>query len=108
MGRSSQRHKMEVHGYNAAGDTLPSIASQISDQSDASGGPIGPLDVTGDFSDATGALVKYEARGIPDGLVFVDGVFTGTPSTPGTYITSVFAVTDFGMSKPNSFTWTIT
>ncbi len=108
MSRSSQRHKMEVHGYNASGDTLPFIIVELSNLSDGSGGPIGPLDITVAFDDDTGAEVKYDARGIPDGLVFVDGIFTGTPTTPGTYITSVFAVTDFGMSKPNSFTWTIT
>ncbi len=108
MSRSSQRHKMEVHGYNASGDTLPFIIVQLPPLGDSFGVDIGSVDITTTFDDVTGAEVKYDVRDMPPGLTFVDGVFLGSPSIIGVYTTSVFAVTDFGVSKPNTFIWTIT
>jgi hypothetical protein len=59
-------------------------------------------------TDSGGASLTYTASGLPTGLsISSAGLISGTPSTAGTYNTTVTATDTTGAFGTTSFTWTI-
>ncbi len=72
------------------------------------GTAISPVQVHATDS-AAGQTLTYTAAGLPPGLsISSTGLFTGTPTTPGTYPVTVTATDTSGVSNSASFTWTVT
>lgn len=61
-------------------------------------------------SDADGDSVTLSASGLPAGISFdaASGVFSGSPTTPGTYSVTVIADDGFGGRTSGSFDWVVT
>jgi Putative Ig domain len=59
-------------------------------------------------TDSGGASLTYSASGLPTGLsISSGGLISGTPSTAGTYNTTVTATDNTGAFGTTAFTWTI-
>ena len=60
-------------------------------------------------SDSAGAALTYSASGLPAGesINASSGLISGTPTTAGTYSTTVTAKDSTGASGSASFTWTV-
>jgi serine/threonine protein kinase len=65
-----------------------------------------PLQMTA--TDSAGQPLTYTATGLPSGLLISSsGQISGTPTTPGTFTSSVTATDASGHSGHTAFTWTI-
>ena len=92
----------EVCGHSNQAPTLASVANQSTAQGQAAS-----LQLSG--ADADGDALTYGGNGLPPGLAIAvsTGLITGTPTTPGTYPTTV-TVSDGAQTASQTFTWTIT
>ena len=79
------------------------------DQTDATGGPITPLTITGQNSSPDYSFTSWSATGLPPGLsIDSTGTVTGTPTTTGTYSVEVFGYEGTYAYGYTTFSWTIT
>ena len=79
------------------------------DQTDATGGPITPLTITGQNSSPDYSFTSWSATGLPPGLSIDNtGTVTGTPTTTGTYSVEVFGYEGTYAYGYTTFNWTIT
>ena len=76
-------------------------------QSAASGTAITALQIHATDS-ATGQTLTYKATGLPPGLsISSSGLISGTPSSGGTFTTTVTATDTTGAAGTTTFTWTV-
>jgi hypothetical protein len=79
------------------------------DQTDATGGPITPLTISGQNSSPDYSFTSWSATGLPPGLSIDNtGTVTGTPTTTGTYSVEVFGYEGTYAYGYTTFIWTIT
>ena len=91
-------------GSGSTGNTV--TVTNPGSQSTTVGRPVN-LQLQGTDS-AAGQSLTYTATGLPPGLsISGSGLITGTPTTVGTYTTTVSATDSTGAAGSASFTWTI-
>jgi VCBS repeat-containing protein len=108
---------LTIHGSNDAPTAAP--GAELIDRSDIDGDEIGPVDVTGAFTDVdVGDKLTYTIDGLPPGLVIDPntGKITGTldksasqggPGRDGVYTVTVTATDDYGASVSRTFQWEV-
>ncbi|WP_293695823.1 S8 family serine peptidase [uncultured Agrococcus sp.] len=89
---------------DTAGQTPEAVLNPISDQTIETGDSIG--DVTPSMTDETGSA-EITVEDLPDGVVFEDGVISGTPAEAGTFTVTVSAVHQLGFESTETFTITV-
>ncbi|HIY65004.1 MAG TPA: S8 family serine peptidase [Candidatus Agrococcus pullicola] len=89
---------------DTAQQTPEAVLNPISDQTIETGDGI--EDVTPSMTDETGSA-EITVEGLPDGVVFEDGVISGTPAEAGTYTVTVSALHELGFESTETFTITV-
>jgi poly(hydroxyalkanoate) depolymerase family esterase len=98
-------HFMGLDGGSTSGNTV--TVTNPGNQSAASGTAISPLQIHATDS-ASGQTLTYTATGLPPGLsISSSGLISGTPSSGGTFTTTVSATDTTGASGSASFSWTV-
>jgi poly(hydroxyalkanoate) depolymerase family esterase len=99
-------HFMGLDGSGSTGGNTVTVTNP-GNQTAASGTPINPLQVHATDS-ASGQTLTYSATGLPPGLsISSSGLITGTPSSGGSFSTTVKATDTTGAAGSTSFTWTV-
>jgi len=99
-------HFMGLDGSGSSSGNTVTVANPGS-QSGSVGAAISALQMHGTDS-AGGQTLTYSATGLPPGLsISSSGLITGTPTSAGSYSTTVKATDTTGASGITSFTWTI-
>jgi VCBS repeat-containing protein len=108
---------LTIRGSNDAPTAAP--GTELIDRADIDGDKIGPVDVTGAFTDVdVGEKLVFTAHGLPPGLVLdpKTGLVTGTldksasrggPNRDGIYTVVVTATDVHGASVNRSFEWVV-
>jgi hypothetical protein len=99
-------HFMGLDNTGSTGGNTVTVTNP-GNQSASSGTAISPLQIHATDS-ATGQTLTYTATGLPPGLTINStGLITGTPSSGGSFSTTVRATDTTGASGSTSFTWTV-
>jgi len=96
---------MGLDGTGSSGNTV--TVTSPGNQSAASGTAITALQIHATDS-ASGQTLTYKATGLPPGLsISSSGLISGTPSSGGTFTTTVTATDTTGAAGTTTFTWTV-
>ncbi|MCO6000073.1 extracellular catalytic domain type 1 short-chain-length polyhydroxyalkanoate depolymerase [Actinoallomurus rhizosphaericola] len=99
-------HFMGLDGSGSTGGNTVTVTNP-GNQTAASGTPINTLQIHATDS-ASGQTLTYSATGLPPGLVISSsGLITGTPTSGGSFSTTVRATDPTGATGSTTFTWTV-
>jgi hypothetical protein len=105
QGTQMAAYAIRFMGLDGSGNTV--TVTNPGNQTAASGTPINPLQIRATDS-ASGQALTYSATGLPPGLsISSGGLITGTPSSGGSFSTTVRATDTTGAAGSTSFTWTV-
>ncbi len=105
QGTQMAAYAIHFMGLDGSGNTV--TVTNPGNQTAASGTPINPLQIRATDS-ASGQTLTYSATGLPPGLsISSGGLITGTPSSGGSFSTTVRATDTTGAAGSTSFTWTV-
>ncbi len=107
QGTQMAAYAIHFMGLDGSGSTNTITVTNPGNQTAASGTPITALQIHATDS-ASGQTLTYSATGLPPGLsISSSGLITGTPSSGGTFSTTVTATDTTGASGSASFTWSV-
>jgi poly(hydroxyalkanoate) depolymerase family esterase len=99
-------HFMGLDGSGSTGGNTVTVTNP-GNQTAVSGTPINALQIHATDS-ASGQTLTFSATGLPPGLsITSSGLITGTPSSGGSFSTTVRATDTTGAAGSTSFTWTV-
>ncbi|MCO5974847.1 extracellular catalytic domain type 1 short-chain-length polyhydroxyalkanoate depolymerase [Actinoallomurus soli] len=99
-------HFMGLDGSGSTGGNTVTVTNP-GNQTAASGTPINALQIHATDS-ASGQTLTYSATGLPPGLaISSSGLITGTPTSGGSFSTTVRATDPTGATGSTTFTWTV-